>query len=119
MTNETPGGATGTMDPVEIEYLAFDTEGSPVSIRMNPGVMEGIAHDVAEGAGAEAGGLLLVENNHAAWMAGMVSMIESPELRSKMRSAARRIVRSRFVTSQRRRERTSLIAALPVADHRA
>ena len=59
MTNETPGGATGTMDPVEIEYLAFDTEGSPVSIRMNPGVMEGIAHDVAEGAGAEAGGLLL------------------------------------------------------------
>jgi hypothetical protein len=61
MPNETPGGTTGTMDRVEIEYLAWDPEGSPVSIHMHPGVVDGIAHDVAEGLGTrvEVGGLLL------------------------------------------------------------
>jgi hypothetical protein len=65
MVNETPGNATGTMDPVEIEYLKWDPAGSPVSIHMNPGVVDGIAHDVIESFGTpsrpgpEVGGLLL------------------------------------------------------------
>ena len=48
MASENPGGATGTMDPVDIEYLEWDPEGSPVSIHMNPGVADGIAHDAIE-----------------------------------------------------------------------
>jgi hypothetical protein len=59
MAIETPGGSTGTMDPVEIEYLDWDPEGSPVSIHMNPGVADGIAHDAIERLGREVGGLLL------------------------------------------------------------
>ncbi len=65
MVNESPGNATGTMDPVEIEYLEWDATGSPVSIHMNPGVVDGIAHDVIESFGTpsrpgpEIGGLLL------------------------------------------------------------
>jgi len=62
MVNENAGGstgATGTLDPVEIEYLHWDPEGSPVSIHMNPGVADGIAHDAAENLGLEVGGLLL------------------------------------------------------------
>ncbi len=59
MAIETPGGSTGTMDPVEIEYLAWDPDGSPVSIHMNPGVAEGIAHDAIERLDREVGGLLL------------------------------------------------------------
>lgn len=59
MVNENPGSATGTMDPVEIEYLEWNPEGSPVSIHMNPGVADGIAHDAIEGSGLEVGGLLL------------------------------------------------------------
>jgi hypothetical protein len=59
MASETPGGSTGTMDPVEIEYLEWDPEGSPVSIHMNPGVADGIAHDAIRGLGMEVGGLLL------------------------------------------------------------
>jgi hypothetical protein len=53
------------MDPVEIEYLKWDPTGSPVSIHMNPGVVDGIAHDVIESFGTpsrpgpEVGGLLL------------------------------------------------------------
>jgi hypothetical protein len=61
MATETPGGTTGTMDPVELQYLEWDPEGSPVSIHMHPGVVDGIAHDVVEGfeTRLEAGGLLL------------------------------------------------------------
>jgi hypothetical protein len=61
MASDTPGGTTGTMDPVELQYLEWDPEGSPVSIHMHPGVMDGVAHDVAEGLAArlEVGGLLL------------------------------------------------------------
>ncbi len=67
MPIDTSGSATGTMDPVDIKYLALDPEASPVSIHMHPGAMEGIAHDVAESIGAptigvptgEVGGLLL------------------------------------------------------------
>jgi hypothetical protein len=47
------------MDPVELEYLQWDPEGSPVSIHMNPGVADGIAHDAIESLGIEVGGLLL------------------------------------------------------------
>ena len=43
----------------EIEYLEWNPEGSPVYIHMNPGVADGIAHDVIEGSGIEVGGLLL------------------------------------------------------------
>jgi hypothetical protein len=69
MASENPGGATGTMDPVDIEYLEWDPEGSPVSIHMNPGVADGIAHDAIEGLEKEVGGLLLgrvVAGPHAA-----------------------------------------------------
>src|SRR5580698_1252250 len=59
MTSEDTGGSTGTMDPVELEYLEWDPEGSPVSIHMNPGVADGIAHDAIEVLGLEVGGLLL------------------------------------------------------------
>ncbi|HEX4137873.1 MAG TPA: hypothetical protein VHY84_24905 [Bryobacteraceae bacterium] len=57
--------STGTMDPVEIEYLEWDPEGSSISIHMHPGVLHGIARDVIEGLGTlprpvlEVGGLLL------------------------------------------------------------
>jgi len=49
------------MDPVELQYLEWDPEGSPVSIHMHPGVVDGIAHDAAEAFAArlEVGGLLL------------------------------------------------------------
>jgi protein TonB len=53
------------MDPFEIEYLEWDPEGSPVSIHMHPGVVDGIARDVIEGLETlprlplEVGGLLL------------------------------------------------------------
>src|ERR1700691_4072456 len=59
MTSKDTGGSTGTMDPVELQYLEWDPEGSPVSIHMNPGVADGIAHDAIEGSGVEVGGLLL------------------------------------------------------------
>jgi hypothetical protein len=59
MTSKDTGGSTGTMDPVELEYLEWDPEGSPVSIHMNPGVADGIAHDAIEGSDVEVGGLLL------------------------------------------------------------
>jgi|SRR5579863_6264204 len=67
MPIDTSGSATGTMDPVDIKYLAWDPEGSPVSIHMHPRVVDGIAHDVGEGIGTptigvpgrEIGGLLL------------------------------------------------------------
>src|SRR5580658_8304599 len=59
MTSKDTGGSTGTMDPVELEYLEWDPEGSPVSIHMNPGVADGIAHDAIERLGREVGGLLL------------------------------------------------------------
>src|SRR5579863_4550162 len=48
MATETPGGTTGTMDPVELQYLEWDPEGSPVSIHLHPGVVDGIAHDVVD-----------------------------------------------------------------------
>jgi hypothetical protein len=47
------------MDPVAIEYLDFDPDGSPVSIHINPGVVDGIGHDVLGGLENEVGGLLL------------------------------------------------------------
>lgn len=47
------------MDPVEIEYLSWAPEGSAVTVRINPGVVEGIAHDVVRAAEIEVGGLLL------------------------------------------------------------
>src|SRR5580658_6716285 len=76
MAIETPGNSTGTMDPVDLHkvdlhqvdlhqnveaaYFEWDPEGSPVSIHMHSGVMDGIAHDVADSLpGPEAGGLLL------------------------------------------------------------
>lgn len=62
MPIEPSGSATGTMDPVDIKYLAWDPEASPVSIHMHPGVRDGIAHEVAESIGTpirEVGGLLL------------------------------------------------------------
>ena len=65
MASETAGNSTGTMDPVEIKYLEWDPEGTPVSIHMHPGVVDGIARDVIEGMETlsrlrlEVGGLLL------------------------------------------------------------
>jgi hypothetical protein len=61
MVSETPGGTTGTMDPVEIQHLDWDPADSRVSIHMHPGVVDGIAHDVFESFGKrlEVGGLLL------------------------------------------------------------
>lgn len=47
------------MDPVEIEYLEWESEGSPVSIHMSPAVVKGITGDVIEGREQEVGGLLL------------------------------------------------------------
>ncbi len=59
MPKENAGSGTGTMDPVPIEYLSWAPDGSPVSVRMNPGVVEGIAHDVVAAGESEVGGLLL------------------------------------------------------------
>lgn len=62
--------ATGTIlrgpaNPLEPEYFDWEPDGAPVSIHMNLGAMDGIAHDVTEGFGSlprrslEVGGLLL------------------------------------------------------------
>jgi Gram-negative bacterial TonB protein C-terminal len=67
MPIDTSGSATGTMDPVEVKYLALDPDGSPVSIHMHRGAMDGLAQDIAESIATpaigapnrEIGGLLL------------------------------------------------------------
>jgi glycosyltransferase involved in cell wall biosynthesis len=68
---------------------------------------------------AQAGGVLLVQNRHEAWVAGIVSLIESSTRRSQMCSAARRVIRSRFITARRRHERASLIGSLVFSNGQA
>jgi hypothetical protein len=59
------GNSTGTLDPVEVEYLNWEPEGSGISIHMHLGAVDGIARDVIERLGRQArpivevGGLLL------------------------------------------------------------
>ena len=46
-----PAGQRERWTRWRFEYLEWDPEGSPVSIHMHPGVVDGIAHDVAGSSG--------------------------------------------------------------------
>jgi hypothetical protein len=56
---ENHSSGTGTLDPVELGYLEWKPEGSPVSIHMSSFAAEGIAADAAGSKDKEVGGLLL------------------------------------------------------------
>ena len=56
---ENHNSGTGTLDPVELAYLEWKPEKSPVSVHMSTVVAEGIAADAAQSNENEIGGLLL------------------------------------------------------------
>lgn len=56
---ENRGRGTGTLDPIELRYLEWNPEGSPLSIHMSNAAADGIASDAAGSKEKEVGGLLL------------------------------------------------------------